>query len=226
MARKTNDGGGAKAPWMPFYGRDFYSDVFVRAMTWEQRGIYQFLLWTAWDEGAIPGDAKMLAAICGMQPRQFAKVWQDVLRDRWVAHPSRAGWLINRRQERVRQSSGELSERMRALAEKRWANEEAARSAAESDAECMRDACDDAPSADADTHTNPHAQQDCETACDPPCDAAVLTTTTTKTTVTANVDGSMDGGSRTGDRDGVAVRRGSTRDAGAIAAEIAAGVTR
>lgn len=40
------------------------------------------------------------------------------------------------------------------------------------------------------------------------------------------LDGGMDGGSRTGDRDGVAVRRGSTRDAGAIAAEIAAGVIR
>lgn len=184
--RKDKAGGGARAPWMPFYGRDFYADVHVRAMTWEERGVYQFLLWVAWDEGAIPADTKKLARICELPARRFTKVW-EAIGDRWQPHQARAGWLVNRRQEQVRSESGALSERMRQLATRRWEQEAAGRIESgqhiPSDPQCDI-ACDPASPPHAPPHSDTQCDAQCETGSDPARDVAMLTTTTATTTAT------------------------------------------
>lgn len=174
-------GGGERAPWMPFYGRDFYSNVHVRAMSWHQRGLYQFLLWTAWEEGGIPDDAAELAAICNESPRAFAKAWARISQ-RWRPHPTRPGWLRNERQERVRDASGELSEKMRLLAEHRHRKEAEARAAAGHGAK---------------TDAGPHAPPQCDTACDGDAETGAALSSANQTSHARcqnQGDGSMDGG--------------------------------
>ena len=66
-----------KAPYMPFYGRDFYGDLNVMAMNAEQRGVYLHLIWLCWQEGAIPSDVATLAAVTGGFPVAYfqEQVW-------------------------------------------------------------------------------------------------------------------------------------------------------
>lgn len=215
MTKGLKDGGGARAAWMPFYGRDFYSSVHVLAMSWEERGVYQFLLWTAWDEGAIPADPAKLARIVGMHATKFRKVWQ-ALAERWVEHPNRPGWLLNERQERVRQATGELSEKMRALAERKHAKEAAARMAAGQHL----------PSAAA---PDPACETACGAAPEPASNVALLTIRHTPE-ARSQVDGWMDGGSGSSqDQNGEGVRTpssGPPLPAGAVLNRIVQGVGR
>lgn len=62
---------------MPFFGREFYGDLNVIAMTVEQQGAYIRLLWLCWQEGAIPADLATLAAVCGNMPEPYfqERVW-------------------------------------------------------------------------------------------------------------------------------------------------------
>lgn len=213
---KIGAGGGEKAPWMPKYGRDFYGDENVEAMTWEQRGIYDFLLWKAWDEGSIPADAKKLARMCSVPPRRFAKIWADIA-PCWRPHASLPGRLVQKRQERVRAASGELSRRMKELADRRWAAQADAREAAGQAQPTDHDAEPDA---------TPHSDHACDDACEPACGPALrpamLTTSHTPDAI-ATGDGGMDGG-----RPGLRNQKGEgygtrgPRDAGAGAARIAA----
>lgn len=54
QARNRIFGGGTvkdSAPWMPFYGRGFYSDENVMLMTLEQEAAYERLRWHCWQAG-------------------------------------------------------------------------------------------------------------------------------------------------------------------------------
>ncbi len=155
-------GGGDKAPWMPKYGADFYGDERVLAMGndlrgWALRGLYEWLLWKAWQEGSIPADVPTLAAMCGMPKAAFAKLWPAIA-PCWKPHPQAVGRLINGRQERVRESSGELSKKMQHLAERRWGR--ATATAPESEPGC-------------EPHAEPHANTDAEPQCEGASDAGM-----------------------------------------------------
>lgn len=50
-------------PYFPFFGSDFYGSEHVRMMTWEERGLYMFLLWHAWVHGSIPKEVEKLAKL-------------------------------------------------------------------------------------------------------------------------------------------------------------------
>lgn len=219
MATKLKAGGGGKAPWMPKYGRDFYGDEHVLAMGtdlsgWAQKGIYDFLLWKAWDEGSIPDDVAKLAGMCGMRKTAFAKLWPAIVVC-WTPHPTAPGRLVQRRLELVREQSGELSRKMKALADKRYADEAARRIAAgehirsdtASESACgdaVRDECDDA----------------CESGCEPALDLAVLSTSHNHKPE-ATMDGRMDGGTGLSpEQKGEGVRTRIPRNAGDVAADL------
>lgn len=166
---KVKAGGGEKAVWMPKYGRDFYNDENVLAMGvdlrgWARKGIYEFLLWKSWDEGSIPDNVAVLASMCGMPKPAFAKLWPAIAIC-WQPHPSKPGRLVQKRQERVRAASGELSRKMRELAEKRWADEETSRLASGQNVPTDRPG-------DAEPHATPHAKPHPIAACDSACEPA------------------------------------------------------
>jgi len=72
-----------KAPHMPWYGREFYSDENVQVMTLEQEAAYLRFQWNCWQEGSIPNDVTELAAICKNTPlRRF----KDVIWPRLAGH--------------------------------------------------------------------------------------------------------------------------------------------
>jgi uncharacterized protein YdaU (DUF1376 family) len=92
-----------KAPHMPWYGREFYSDENVLVMTLEQEAAYLRLLWNCWQEGSIPADTTKLASICkNIPPRTFERrVWPAV-RDLFSAGID--GRLIHRKVESLREA--------------------------------------------------------------------------------------------------------------------------
>jgi len=66
-----------RAPYMPFFGRDFYGDLNVMSQDLEEQGAYIRLSWLCWQEGGIPADIPTLAAICSNTPvaRFRKKIW-------------------------------------------------------------------------------------------------------------------------------------------------------
>lgn len=64
---------------MPFCGNDFYASEHVMLMTWEERGIYQALLWHAWNhDGSLPNSVESLAKIVQVSSRKFARLWKKI----------------------------------------------------------------------------------------------------------------------------------------------------
>ena len=112
---------GKKDPAMLFYGTDFYDDEVVKLMSLEQEAVYMRLLWHAWREGSIPDGREELAAIVGVTPQRFAKLWPLIGR-KWVT--GEADRLVNRRLEHEREVRRERSRKLsEAAAEgnaKRW----------------------------------------------------------------------------------------------------------
>lgn len=139
-----------KDPAVLWFGSAFYEDEHVLQMTYEQQGVYQRLLWIAFQNGGIPADEAVLARMLGLAPKRFARIWGGI-RPCW--QPGDVGRLVQPRQEeeRARRAaavSGDndaapdgVSDRMRQLARLRWdrhrrtdgdAEPHAARSAARS----------------------------------------------------------------------------------------------
>lgn len=114
----------SKSPAYQRYPKDYMSDGNVLRMTFEQRGIYDWLLDSCWLEDGIPADVGELALICSLPARRMASAWERIAKC-FVPHPSKAGWLTNRRLEEERAKQGEFSEAMseagRKGAAKRWA---------------------------------------------------------------------------------------------------------
>jgi uncharacterized protein YdaU (DUF1376 family) len=90
-----------QAPYMPFFGRDFYGDVNVMAQDLEEQGAYIRLSWLCWQEGTIPADVAMLAMICSNTPvsRFKKKIWPKLC-GLFEAAPD--GRLVHRKIESIR----------------------------------------------------------------------------------------------------------------------------
>lgn len=109
-----------KSPAFQLYCSDFLMDLNVQMMTLEQRGSYITLLCHDWTNDGIPSSA--IAQLSGLN------CWDDdvnqILRDRFIAHPSKEGFLANPRllKERTKQNkfSKERSKSGKAGAKKRW----------------------------------------------------------------------------------------------------------
>jgi uncharacterized protein YdaU (DUF1376 family) len=92
-----------RAPYMPWYGREFYADENVQVMTLEQEGAYQRLLWNCWQEGSLPADTLKLAAICKNIPlRKFERMIWPALAG--CFSKTADGRLLNPKVESIRQA--------------------------------------------------------------------------------------------------------------------------
>lgn len=108
---------GSKAPWMPFYGFDFFADRHVRTMTLEQKGAYVQLLWAAWTEGGIPADLADMAVMLGIPTAAMKRIWEKVGRC-WHVHQDDPGLLIQERMEIERDRKAAVIEAKRAAGKK------------------------------------------------------------------------------------------------------------
>jgi uncharacterized protein YdaU (DUF1376 family) len=90
-----------KAPYMPLYGREFYEDVNVLTQDLEEQGAYIRLIWVCWQEGSIPADVALLAAICNHTPvsRFKRKIWPKLC---GLFESAPNGRLIHRKIESIR----------------------------------------------------------------------------------------------------------------------------
>jgi uncharacterized protein YdaU (DUF1376 family) len=67
-----------KAPAFQFYPRDYLCDLNVRAMSYEQRGVYWELVSLCWLECGIPSDLNAIAKILGMKHSRLVKLWPGI----------------------------------------------------------------------------------------------------------------------------------------------------
>src|SRR4030043_2258487 len=68
---------GDKAPFMPLYGFDYYSDEKVLLMTDKQDAWYHRLLWHQWVHGSVPVDEQLARKIARPEIGTRAKEWSD-----------------------------------------------------------------------------------------------------------------------------------------------------
>ncbi len=105
-------------PAMLFYGREFYGDINVMAMTLEERGAYVHLCWLCWSEGSVPDDASVIARI--VQPADseaFAGKSFPKLRACFEAIDGR---LTHRKVEKIRAEVTAFSENQSERAKRGW----------------------------------------------------------------------------------------------------------
>src|SRR5260221_4965277 len=100
-APTTNGNGNGKetAPAYQWYVKDWRSSSHVLRMTWEQQGIYRFLLDQQWLDGSIPRDHGELARMVNLSLRRFEIVWPRILE---CFTATEGGRLINERLAQVR----------------------------------------------------------------------------------------------------------------------------
>lgn len=103
---------GKKDPAFLFYPGDWMQSETVRAMTYEQRGVYLELLAMAWLEGSIPEDPERLRRMVGLSAARWAKVW-PLISECWEPREGDSGRLVNPRQEHERVTRREKAEEMR-----------------------------------------------------------------------------------------------------------------
>ena len=103
------------SPAFQFYHRDFKTDPLVELMSFEQRGIYVWLLCSCWEAGSIPDDVAGLARICGLTYKAMLRLWPGIAP---CFTSSGSGRLVQKRleQERARQSDFREAQRLKGLA--------------------------------------------------------------------------------------------------------------
>ena len=91
-----------RPPWFKFYPRDFLLSKKVRAMTWEERGLYIYLLSEQWDseDCTLPVDQTALSHLvgylqvtipervmaCFVEVEGAPKIFNPRLREIWLEH--------------------------------------------------------------------------------------------------------------------------------------------
>ena len=110
MWEEANVIDGKKDPAFLFYPYDWMQSETVRAMSYEQRGVYLELLAMAWLEGSIPADEDRLRRMVGLSVARWAKVW-PLISECWAANGEQR--LVNPRQEHERATRREKAEEMR-----------------------------------------------------------------------------------------------------------------
>ena len=111
---------GQRAPAFQFYPRDYMSDIKVRLMSHEQKGIYVDLLCLDWDEDGIPQDVEDLALLTGLEPARFRAHWEKRIACCFVEHPTKLRFLTSKRLEVERTKQRLNSEKAKASADARW----------------------------------------------------------------------------------------------------------
>lgn len=110
----------SQPPAYQWYPRD--AIVATRALSLEQRGLYRELLDWSWDQDGLPTDHETLAALVGITPRRFTKLWPAIE----CKFEEVGGKLRNPRQESQRDELAALREKRaaagRASAAQRSAN--------------------------------------------------------------------------------------------------------
>lgn len=118
-----------RAPWMPFWGADFYASTV--GWTLQERGAYQFLLWNAWASDGLPPDENR---IFRLDP-DISKMWPLLSEKFPIAED---GKRRNPRQEKIRfdmKNTANLKrEKAQAAANKRWHNPQSSNANAYADA--------------------------------------------------------------------------------------------
>lgn len=105
-----------KAPAFQFYPKDYLTDPRVRAMSFEQRGLYWEAVSICWLEGSLPADQGELAAILGCPLRRLSIVWPRISQC-FETHGDR---LTHKRLDKERAAQAESRERRTEAARKRW----------------------------------------------------------------------------------------------------------
>jgi uncharacterized protein YdaU (DUF1376 family) len=107
-----------KPPAMQLYVRDWLASTY--GMPLEVKGLHIDLLCIAWDNGALPDDAKWRQRVAGVSASKAAALWA-ILQNRWKK--TRKGW-INPRQERQRYALSIYLARAKHASSMRWASPE------------------------------------------------------------------------------------------------------
>ena len=122
--------GATKAPAFQFYPLDYTSDLNVRMMTYEQRGIYWELVCLCWAGDGLPADVEDLAALTNLELTRFTQHWDKRIAQCFIPHPTKARFLYHKRLEFERAKQKVASDKARKSADTRWGKERAARDAA------------------------------------------------------------------------------------------------
>lgn len=109
-----------KSPAFQFYPKDYLSDPRVRAMTFEQRGLYWEAICICWLEGTLPSDLIELAAILRCPVKRIRKIWPLISRC-FDQHGDR---LTHKRLDKERAAQADSRDRRAAAAQKRWEKEQ------------------------------------------------------------------------------------------------------
>ena len=93
-----------KAVAFQFYAQDWLTDLKVRSLTPEARGIYLDLLCYSWIEGGLPADLRLISRILAADLRVIKRVWlQQGLDQFWPK--SDDGLLRNPKLEEIRKAN-------------------------------------------------------------------------------------------------------------------------
>ena len=80
--------------WYKWFPRDYMTSPKVMALTWEEQGIYRFLLDFQWINEGIPAD---LSKCCAIVRGAKRKSVENVVTTFFTAHPDRSDLLVNER---------------------------------------------------------------------------------------------------------------------------------
>jgi|SRR5579859_4642203 len=109
--------------YFPWYPADAETDANYCAMTLEELGMYHKCLNLAWINGGLPTDKEDLSRLLRLPLKRFEKLWNRVSP---CFELGQDGLLINRRQERERTQSMEISRHKSEAGkrgnQKRWSN--------------------------------------------------------------------------------------------------------
>jgi uncharacterized protein YdaU (DUF1376 family) len=110
-----------KAPAFQFYPRDFLSSSKVDRMSMTERGAYITLLSRCWLDHGLPTEVNVLARMCRMPTKTFAKMWASAeIRSCFY---EKGGRLHNDRLDVERAKQADFKRRQTDRAEKRWEKE-------------------------------------------------------------------------------------------------------
>ncbi len=114
------------APAFQFYPADHLSDMRVRMLSWESRGLYIDLLCYCWREGWIPSDSSAIAQLCQCYDTDII----DPCLSLFSPDPQDPGKLIHPRLDREREKQKAFREERKASgirgAAKRWKGDSSA----------------------------------------------------------------------------------------------------
>jgi uncharacterized protein YdaU (DUF1376 family) len=109
-----------KSPAFQWYPSDWLSDMKVRMLSWESRGLYIDLLCYCWREGWIPADSSAIAQLCNCHGLAIIEPCLEL----FTPHPNDPKKLIHKRLDAEREKQKAFSDERKSSgikgAQKRW----------------------------------------------------------------------------------------------------------